>query len=159
MIISSDLDRRFREAAVALDLVDMGFDVVDTPIGPLFVAASTRGLAAISFESDPDDQLERLARIAGPCVLRSPKTIDAVRRELDEYFTGRRRVFDLSRSTCARCPRSPSPSSASSPASPTARRRPTARSRRASASRASCVSCARPGFRPSTERRRTTVWG
>jgi methylated-DNA-[protein]-cysteine S-methyltransferase len=95
MTVSSDLDRRFREAAVALDLVDMGFDVVDTPIGPLFVAASTRGLAAISFDSDPDDQLERLARIAGPAVLRSPKSVDLVRRELDEYFAGRRRVFDL----------------------------------------------------------------
>ena len=95
MTVSSDLDRRFREAAVALDLVDMGFDIVDTPIGSLFVAASTRGLAAISFDSDPDDQLERLARIAGPAVLRSPKSIDAARRELDEYFAGRRRVFDL----------------------------------------------------------------
>ncbi|MDH4103558.1 MAG: methylated-DNA--[protein]-cysteine S-methyltransferase [Thermoleophilia bacterium] len=95
MTVSSDLDRRFREAAVALDLVDMGFDVVDTPIGQLFVAASTRGLAAISFEADPDNQLERLARIAGPAVLRSPKSVDAARRELDEYFAGRRRVFDL----------------------------------------------------------------
>ena len=95
MTVSSDLDRRFRDAAVALDLVDMGFDVVDTPIGSLFVAASTRGLAAISFDSDPDDQLERLTRIAGPAVLRSPKSIDAARRELDEYFAGRRRVFDL----------------------------------------------------------------
>ena len=95
MTVSSDLDRRFREAAVALDLVDMGFDVVDTPIGQLFVAASTRGLAAISFDSDPDDQLERLARIAGPAVLRSPKSVDLARRELDEYFAGRRRVFDL----------------------------------------------------------------
>jgi methylated-DNA-[protein]-cysteine S-methyltransferase len=95
MTISSDLDSRFREAAVALDLVDMGFDIVDTPIGPLFVAASTRGLAAISFESDPDDQLERLARIAGPAVLRSPKSVAVARRELDEYFAGRRRVFDL----------------------------------------------------------------
>jgi len=95
MTISSDLDRRFREAAVVLDLVDVGFYVIDSPIGPLFVAASTRGLAAISFESDPDDQLERLTKIAGPCVLRSPKTVDPARRELDEYFAGRRRVFDL----------------------------------------------------------------
>ena len=95
MTVSSDLDRRFREAAVALDLVDMGFDVVDSPIGQLFVAASTRGLAAISFDSDPDDQLERLAKIAGPAVLRSPKSVDLARRELDEYFAGRRRVFDL----------------------------------------------------------------
>jgi methylated-DNA-[protein]-cysteine S-methyltransferase len=95
MTISSDLDRRFRNAAVELDLVDVGFDVVDSPIGQLFVAASKRGLASISFDSDPDDHLERLAGIAGPCVLRSPKTVDPARRELEEYFAGRRRAFDL----------------------------------------------------------------
>ena len=96
MTISPDLDRRFRDAALALDLIDVGFDIVESPIGSLFVAASSRGLAAISFDSDPDDQLERLARIAGPAVLRSPRSVDAARRELDEYFAGRRRVFDLS---------------------------------------------------------------
>lgn len=96
MTMSAQLDRRFREAAVALGLVDVGFDVVDSPIGPLFVAASDRGLAAISFDSDPDDQLERLTRIAGPRVLRSPRIVDDARRELDEYFAGRRRAFDLS---------------------------------------------------------------
>jgi methylated-DNA-[protein]-cysteine S-methyltransferase len=95
MTISPNLDRRFRDAAVALDLVDVGFDVVDSPVGRLLVAASSRGLAAISFDSDPDDQLERLAKIAGPCVLRSPTSVDAARRELDEYFSGRRRIFDL----------------------------------------------------------------
>jgi methylated-DNA-[protein]-cysteine S-methyltransferase len=96
MTVSLDLDRRFREAAATLDLVDVGFDVVDSPVGPLFVAASTRGLAAISFESDPDEHLDRLARIAGPAVLRSPRKIDPARRELDEYFEGERRAFDLS---------------------------------------------------------------
>lgn len=95
MNVSSDLDRRFRDAALALDLVDVGFDVVDSPIGPLFVAASNRGLASISFNSDPEDQLERLARVAGPAILRSPRSVDAARRELDEYFGGRRRIFDL----------------------------------------------------------------
>jgi methylated-DNA-[protein]-cysteine S-methyltransferase len=95
MTVSSDLDRRFRDAAFALDLVDVGFDVVDSPIGPLFVAASTRGLASISFDSDPEGQLERLARVAGPAILRSPRSVDAARRELDEYFGRRRRIFDL----------------------------------------------------------------
>ena len=95
MTVSSDLDRRFRDAAFALDLVDVGFDVVDSPIGPLFVVASTRGLASISFNSDPEDQLERLAKVAGRAILRSPRSVDAARRELDEYFGGRRRIFDL----------------------------------------------------------------
>ena len=96
MTVSPDLDRRFRDAAADLGLIDVGFDVVDSPIGDLLVAASDRGLAAISFDSEPQDSLERLARIAGPRVLRSPRSVDGARRELDQYFEGRRRTFDLS---------------------------------------------------------------
>jgi methylated-DNA-[protein]-cysteine S-methyltransferase len=96
MTVSPDLDRRFREAAATLELLDIGFDVVESPIGPLFVAASDRGVASISYDTSPDEHLETLARIAGPAVLRSPRSVVAVRRELDEYFSGRRRVFDLS---------------------------------------------------------------
>jgi len=96
MTVSPDLDQRFRDAALSMDLVDMGFDVVDSPVGPLFVAASVRGLAAISFDPEPEAQLERLVRIAGPCVLRSPRSVDAARRELDQYFEGKRRAFDVS---------------------------------------------------------------
>ena len=95
MTVSPNVDRRFREAAVALGLVDVGFDVVDTPIGQLLVAVSERGLASISYDLNAEQQLDRLARIAGPCVLRSPRSVDAARRELDEYFAGRRRDFDL----------------------------------------------------------------
>ena len=94
MTVSPDLDRSFREAAATLGLIDVGFDVVDTPIGELLVAASDRGLAAISFETD-EDRVERLARIAGPRVLRSPRSVDGARRELEEYFDGRRRTFDV----------------------------------------------------------------
>jgi methylated-DNA-[protein]-cysteine S-methyltransferase len=95
MTVSPDLDRRFREAAHALDLVDLGFDVVESPVGDLLVAASDRGLASIWFDPDPERDLERLARIAGPRVLRSPASVDEARRELDEYFLRRRRSFDL----------------------------------------------------------------
>ena len=96
MTVSPDLDQRFREAAASMGLVDMGFDVVDSPVGPLFVAASEQGLAAISFDPEPESQLERLARIAGPGVLRSPRSVDAARRELHQYFEGKRHSFDLS---------------------------------------------------------------
>jgi methylated-DNA-[protein]-cysteine S-methyltransferase len=96
MTVSPDLDQRFRDAAVTLGLLDVGFDVVDSPIGELLIAASDRGLATISFDTDPGDRLEHLARIAGPRVLRSPRSVDEARRELDEYFDGRRRSFDLS---------------------------------------------------------------
>ncbi len=95
MTVSPDLDRRFREAATSLGLVDVGFDIVDSPVGELLVAASDRGVASIWFDPDPAEDLERLARIGGPRVLRSPRSIDTARRELDEYFAGKRRSFDL----------------------------------------------------------------
>jgi methylated-DNA-[protein]-cysteine S-methyltransferase len=95
MTVSHDLDRRFRDAAATLGLLDVGYDVVETPIGELLVAASDHGLAAVSYDTEPEAHLERLARIAGPRVLRAPRSVDAARRELDEYFEGRRRAFDL----------------------------------------------------------------
>jgi methylated-DNA-[protein]-cysteine S-methyltransferase len=95
MTISPDLDQRFRNAAATLGLIDVGFGLVDSPVGELFVAASDRGLATISFDPDPESKLEQLARIAGPRVLRSSRSVDPARRELDEYFQGHRQSFDL----------------------------------------------------------------
>ncbi|GIU95199.1 MAG: methylated-DNA--protein-cysteine methyltransferase [Gaiellaceae bacterium] len=95
MTFSADLDRRFREAAHALRLLDVGFDVLASPVGDLLVAASESGLAWITFDPEPERDLERLARIAGPRVLRSPRSVSVVHRELDEYFARSRRSFDL----------------------------------------------------------------
>lgn len=93
--VPPELDRRFREAAATAGLLDVGFDVVESPVGPLLVAATDRGLCRISFRPDPEEQLDRLARTFGPRVLRSAAAVDTVRRQLDEYFDGRRRAFDL----------------------------------------------------------------
>src|SRR3954468_6869664 len=92
MNVTTDLDARFRAAAVADGLVDVRYDVVASPVGDLHVAATDRGLCRISYRGD--DWEEQLARAFGVRVLRSP--LDDVRRELDEYFDGRRRDFDLS---------------------------------------------------------------
>jgi methylated-DNA-[protein]-cysteine S-methyltransferase len=95
MTVSSDLDQRFRAAAAAEGLLDVGFDIVETPIGPLLVAATDRGLARIFFDADPEAHLERLARTFGPRVLRSTASVAATRRQLDEYFDGARSSFAL----------------------------------------------------------------
>lgn len=97
MSVPTELDHRFRAAAAASGLLDVGYDVVQSPVGPLLVAASDRGLVRISYDvaPDPEGALDELARLVGPRVLRAPRAIDAVHRELDEYFTGRRRAFDL----------------------------------------------------------------
>ena len=95
MTVSPALDRRFREAALAEGALDVAYDIADTPVGPLLVAATDRGLARISFDPDPDAVQEQLARGFGRRLLRVPRAVDGVRRQLDEYFEGRRHDFEL----------------------------------------------------------------
>ena len=95
MSISQDLDTRFRAAAAAEGLLDVGFDVVESPIGPLLVAATGRGLCRIWFRPDVEQQLDSLARAFGPRILRSASSVDDAHRQLDEYFEGRRESFEL----------------------------------------------------------------
>ncbi len=95
MTVSPELDRNFRESAAREHLLDVAYDLVDTPIGTLFVATTERGLARIVYDAEPEQQLESLARTFGRRVLRAAAPIDSTRRELEEYFEGRRRAFDL----------------------------------------------------------------
>jgi methylated-DNA-[protein]-cysteine S-methyltransferase len=93
MTVSPQLDERFRAAAAAEGLLDVAYDVTDSPVGPLLVAVSERGLCRISYDPDPD--LDELGRSFGARVLRSARPLDEVKRELDEYFAGERRSFQL----------------------------------------------------------------
>jgi methylated-DNA-[protein]-cysteine S-methyltransferase len=93
--VSPELDARFRDAAAAEGLLDVAYDLVDTPIGSLLVAVTHRGLCEISYDPEPEREAEALARAFGARVLRSPRPTDEARRQLDEYFTGGRRSFDL----------------------------------------------------------------
>jgi methylated-DNA-[protein]-cysteine S-methyltransferase len=94
--LSPALDERFRAAAAAAELLDVAYDVLsETPVGPLLIGVTDRGVCRISFDPEPEHHLELLARTFGPRVLRSAKPVDRVRRELDEYFEGRRREFEI----------------------------------------------------------------
>jgi len=93
MTVSPDLDLRFRTAAAAEGLLDVAYDLVDSPLGPLLVAATLRGVCRISFDPEPEEEAETLAGRFGLRVLRTP--LDGPRRELDEYFEGRRERFEL----------------------------------------------------------------
>ena len=95
MKVSTDLDRRFRERAAADGSLDLAFDLVDSPIGTLLVAATGVGLCRIEFDPEPERDLEPLARAFGAKVLRAPKALDEPKRELDEYFEGKRERFEL----------------------------------------------------------------
>ena len=77
---------------------DVAYAVVDTPVGTLVAAATHEGLVRLAYEDDNggvDAILDRLAQRVSPRILEAPTRLDAVRRELEEYFAGSRRAFDL----------------------------------------------------------------
>jgi methylated-DNA-[protein]-cysteine S-methyltransferase len=93
MTLPTTLDARFRDAAAAAGLLDAAYDVADSPVGELLLAATDRGVCWIEFS--PDGTLERLAHRIGTRLLRVPRRLTAVKRELDEYFSGTRTTFDV----------------------------------------------------------------
>ena len=77
-------------------LLDVAFSFTDSPFGPLLVATTGNGLVRLAYPNEhPDEVLQELADRVSPRVLESPAETDEVRRELDEYFDGRRRDFDV----------------------------------------------------------------
>jgi methylated-DNA-[protein]-cysteine S-methyltransferase len=77
-------------------LVDVAYGTVESPIGKLLVATTDRGLVRISFHSEAEDLvLEELARRISPRVVEAPRKVAPVARELDQYFAGRRKRFDV----------------------------------------------------------------
>jgi methylated-DNA-[protein]-cysteine S-methyltransferase len=95
MTVPAALDERFRAAAAAEGLLDVAYDLTETPVGTLLLGATDRGVCRISYDPDPEQELERLGRAYGPRVLRSARPLAKLRLELDGYFEGARRDFDL----------------------------------------------------------------
>jgi methylated-DNA-[protein]-cysteine S-methyltransferase len=85
------------ERASAEGMLDVAYATVDSPLGPLMVAGTPRGLVRLSYLQFRDDEavLSDLARRVSPRVLEAPARVDRVRRELDEYFEGHRTKFEL----------------------------------------------------------------
>jgi methylated-DNA-[protein]-cysteine S-methyltransferase len=91
------LDALVRRAADE-GLLDVAYAEVDSPLGPLLAARTPAGLVRLAYiESGggTDRVLESLAQRLSPRVLEAPARLDDVRRELDEYFAGKRRGFDV----------------------------------------------------------------
>lgn len=88
---------RFTERAAAEGLVDVAYATVETPVGELLLASTPKGLVRVAYLDwfPADSVLEDLARRVSPRVLEAPDRLDEVRRELDEYFDGARRRFEL----------------------------------------------------------------
>ena len=90
------LRRRLGLAAEAEGLLDVAYTTIDSPVGTLLLAATPKGLVRVAYDlEDHDRVLDTLSQRLSPRVLRAPRRLDAAARELDEYFSRQRRVFDL----------------------------------------------------------------
>ncbi|WP_102159287.1 methylated-DNA--[protein]-cysteine S-methyltransferase [Zhihengliuella halotolerans] len=76
--------------------LDIAYRVIDSPVGPLLLAATESGLVRIAFACEGHDAvLEALGRRISPRILNAPERLDPAAEQLDAYFAGRRRSFDL----------------------------------------------------------------
>lgn len=92
----AELHNRLAAAAQRDAVLDVAYRIVDSPVGPLLLAATDQGLIRVAYAiEDHDAVLQQLADKVSPRILRAPARLDAVARELDEYFTRARRTFDV----------------------------------------------------------------
>jgi methylated-DNA-[protein]-cysteine S-methyltransferase len=85
-------------AAADAGLLDVAYTMEDSPVGRLLLAVTRRGLVRIAYldgEEHADEVLEELADHISPRVLAAPARLDEARRELEEFFAGRRQRFGL----------------------------------------------------------------
>jgi methylated-DNA-[protein]-cysteine S-methyltransferase len=84
----------FRQRAAEEGLLDVAYADLDSPMGPLSVFVTPRGLVRLAY-GVADDELDDLAERHSPRIIAAPERTDAVRRELEAYFAGERRGFDV----------------------------------------------------------------
>ena len=90
------LHRRLEVSAEDAEILDVAYTTIYTPVGALLLAATRKGLLRVAFEVEGFDQvIDELGRRVSPRVLKSPKRLDEVAFEIDEYFGRRRMNFDL----------------------------------------------------------------
>jgi methylated-DNA-[protein]-cysteine S-methyltransferase len=87
---------RLAARAAAEGLADVAYAQLDSPFGRLTVLSTKRGLLRLAFPEEPlDGVLERIATRVSPRIVEAPAQFDLLRRELEEYFAGERRRFEL----------------------------------------------------------------
>ena len=90
------LHTRLVDEAERDGVLDVSYRTIDSPIGPLLLAATPDGLVRVAFDCEGHDVvLAQLASDISPRILRAPRLLDGAAAQLDEYFNGRRRAFDV----------------------------------------------------------------
>jgi len=88
--------QRVIDRAATEGLLDVAYTTTDSPFGTLLLATTPRGVVRIGMPSqNAEELLEDLSARVSPRVLEAPAQLDEVRRELDLYFEGRLRDFDI----------------------------------------------------------------
>jgi methylated-DNA-[protein]-cysteine S-methyltransferase len=88
--------KRLADRAGRRGLLDVAVAPIDTPIGQLLLAATDQGLVRVAFEGEDFERvMEQLSERVSPRVLEAPRRLDPVRRQIDQYFAGRRTAFDV----------------------------------------------------------------
>ncbi|WP_018298128.1 methylated-DNA--[protein]-cysteine S-methyltransferase [Corynebacterium lubricantis] len=92
----TELKARLAVEAQERGLVDVAYRTIDTPVGPLLLAATEAGLVRVAYEKeDFSAVLDSLASKISPRILKAPRRLDPVAEEIDEYFSGTRLTFDV----------------------------------------------------------------
>lgn len=89
------LHERLEREAGERDLVDVCYRLLDSPAGPLLLAATDHGLIRVAYEPDHEQALAELADTVGPRILASESRLEPVAQQFLEYFDRRRRRFEL----------------------------------------------------------------
>lgn len=93
---SAAASARLADAAGEAGLLDVAYGFADSPFGSLLVAVTPVGLVRVAYpDRDFEGELKRLAADVSPRIMESPRAIDAIRRELEEYFDGTRQRFSV----------------------------------------------------------------
>lgn len=90
------LHRQLAESADHAGVLDVAYTTIDTPVGSLLLAATEQGLVRVAYQREGHQAvLESMAAKLSPRILRAPKRLDGAATQIDEYFAGRRTIFDL----------------------------------------------------------------
>lgn len=72
------------------------YDVVpSTPFGPIFIATTREGIAALGFDNNEESFVARLQKRHQTSIVHSPERVKEAVSQLQDYFNGRREIFDL----------------------------------------------------------------
>lgn len=90
------LRERLADQADRAGILDVAYRTVDSPVGALLLVSTEQGLVRVAYACEGHESvLSMIAEQVSPRILCAPGRLDVVAHELDEYFAGRLREFDV----------------------------------------------------------------